>query len=143
MADAQIVTRRLLALNEALTDLERPAARDPHVLTTDRVLRSAVERWLQVAIEACIDLAYHVISERGWPPPESARAAFAMMAQHAVIPPDLAERMARAAGLRNVLVHDYVSVDLRILAQVVSDDLGDLRAFGAAVGALLPAQSPG
>jgi uncharacterized protein YutE (UPF0331/DUF86 family) len=142
MVDPDIVTRRLLALNEALADLERPAARDVNALTTDRVLRSAVERWLQVAVESCIDLAYHVISQRGWAPPESARAAFVILARHSVIEPELAERLGQATGLRNVLVHDYVSVDLRILAKVVCDDLGDLRAFGAAVGALLPTETP-
>jgi uncharacterized protein YutE (UPF0331/DUF86 family) len=138
VVDPDIVTRRLLALNEALTDLARPAARDVHVLTADRVLRSAVERWLQVAVEACIDLAYHVVAQRGWTPPESARAAFLMLAGHGIIAPELAERLGHAAGLRNVLVHDYVSVDLRVLAKVVEVVAYDLRAFGAAVGALLP-----
>jgi uncharacterized protein YutE (UPF0331/DUF86 family) len=37
------------------------------------------------------------------------------------------------AGLRNVLVNDYVSVDLRTLAKVVREDLGDLRAFGSVI----------
>jgi uncharacterized protein YutE (UPF0331/DUF86 family) len=42
---------------------------------------------------------------------------------------DLAARLGSAAALRNVLVHDYVSVDLERLARVVRDDLGDLRTF--------------
>jgi uncharacterized protein YutE (UPF0331/DUF86 family) len=86
--------------------------------------------------EALVDL------QRGRTPPESARAAFVMLARHSVIERELAERLGHASGLRNVLVHDHVSVDLRILAKVVCDDLGDLRAFGAAVGALLPRETP-
>jgi uncharacterized protein YutE (UPF0331/DUF86 family)/predicted nucleotidyltransferase len=138
VVDAQIVVRRLLVLSEALQDLARPEARDGRALAEDRVLRAAVERWLQVAIESCIDLAYHVAADAGWPPSESARSAFLLLTSHGVIAHDLAERLGRAAGLRNLLVHDYVSVDLATLAHVVAHDLGDLRTFAAAIAALLP-----
>jgi uncharacterized protein YutE (UPF0331/DUF86 family) len=47
----------------------------------------------------------------------------------------LAARLANAAALRNVLVHDYVSVDLERLARVVREDLGDLRAFASVAAA--------
>ena len=39
--------------------------------------------------------------------------------------------------MRNVLVHDYVAVDLDQVARVVRDNLGDLRAFGAAMARLI------
>ena len=103
-------------------------------MAADPVLRAAVERWLQVAIEACIDIAYHVIGDRGWTPPDSARDAFRTLASHGLIDAALATRLGRAAGLRNVLVHDYVAVDLDKLAAAIGRDLGDLRAFGAIAG---------
>jgi len=40
-------------------------------------------------------------------------------------------------SMRNVLVHDYVGVDLEMLARAVRDDLPDLEALGAAIGRLL------
>ncbi len=129
--DLDVVARRLLALNDALRELERPLAADERALAADPVLRAAVERWLQIAIEACIDVADHVVAAEGWPPPESARASFAALASHAKLPGELASKLGDAAGLRNILVHDYVSVDLARLARVVRDDLGDLRAFAA------------
>ena len=88
-----------------------------------------LERWLQVAVEACIDLAHHVISAEGWTPPVTARGAFLTLAAHGRIELALAERLGRAAALRNVLVHDYVAVDLAQLAHIVAHDLDDLRAF--------------
>ena len=131
MVDPDIVARRLLALSEALRELDRPAAADARALGSDPVLRAAVERWLQVAVEACIDVAYHLASDEGWPPPESGRAAFTTLAAHGRIDHELAQRLGRAAAMRNVLVHDYVSVDLTRLAAAVRDDLGDLRTFAS------------
>ena len=43
-----------------------------------------------------------------------------------------------AAALRNLLVHDYVSVDLERLARVVREDLEDLREFARIAGGWLP-----
>jgi uncharacterized protein YutE (UPF0331/DUF86 family) len=129
MVEPDVIARRLLSLSEALKELERPAAADARALAGDAVLRAAVERWLQVAVEACMDVAYHVVASEGWTPPESGRAAFASLAAHGKMSLDLAARLGSAAALRNVLVHDYVSVDLERLARVVRDDLGDLRTF--------------
>lgn len=43
------------------------------------------------------------------------------------------------AGFRNVVVHGYETVDLRIVADVVTNRLDDLLAFVAAVRAKLVA----
>jgi uncharacterized protein YutE (UPF0331/DUF86 family) len=129
MVDSDAIARRLLALNECLRELERPGARDAAVLASDTLLRAAVERWLQVAIEACVDIATHTVAAEGWTPPGSAREAFLVLAGHGRIPLDLARRLGSAAGMRNVLVHDYVAVDLARLAHAVRVDLGNLREF--------------
>jgi uncharacterized protein YutE (UPF0331/DUF86 family) len=139
VVDADVVSRRILALNEALEELKRPGAGDARTLLADRLLCAAVERWLQIAINACVDIAHHVVADRGWTPPESARLAFAALVAHGLLVADLGERLGRAAGLRNILVHDYVAVDVEQLAATVRNDLDDLRAFGAKAAEWMPA----
>jgi uncharacterized protein YutE (UPF0331/DUF86 family) len=134
MVDRDVLTRRLLVLAECLRELERPAASDAAKLAADAVLRAAVERWLQVAIEACVDMASHVVADEGWTPPSTGREALLLLASHGRLPLDLAQRLGAAVGLRNILVHDYVTVDLAQLAATVRDDLGDLRTFAGIAG---------
>jgi uncharacterized protein YutE (UPF0331/DUF86 family) len=129
VVDPDVVARRLLALNESLKELERPEAAEAAALAANSMLRAAVERWLQVAIEACIDVASHVIASEGWPPPATGREAFLILAQHARIPGELAQRLGLAVGLRNLLVHDYARTELTVLARTVRDDLRNLRDF--------------
>jgi uncharacterized protein YutE (UPF0331/DUF86 family) len=139
VVDPDVLARRLLALNESLGELARPEAGEAARLAEDRVLRAAVERWLQIAIEACIDVATHVIADEGWTPPATGREAFLVLAAHGRLPLDLAERLGSAVGLRNLLVHEYVAIDLSRLSTVVRDDLDDLRAFArCAAGWLSP-----
>jgi len=139
MVAPDVLARRLLSLNEALSQLEQRAPKlTAEALATDAMLEAAVERWLQVAIEACVDCAFHIVAEHGLPPPETARAAFEELARAGVIDAALAQKLGRAVGMRNVLVHDYTRVDRALLASAVRDDLGDLRAFGAKIAKLLP-----
>jgi uncharacterized protein YutE (UPF0331/DUF86 family) len=143
LVDPDVIAHRLLALNETLERLRTVRdAVDADRLAADAMLQAAVERWLQVAIEACIDLAYHIIADRGWTPPDSARAAFEQLAAQALIPLELAKRLGRAAGMRNILVHDYVRVDREILIHGIDAALTDLPAFGAVVGGLMAADQP-
>jgi uncharacterized protein YutE (UPF0331/DUF86 family) len=138
MVDAEIVARRLLVLNDAIQQLSsRANSIDPQRLQSDPLLRAATERWLQVAIEVCVDLAYHLIADRGWKPADSARSAFGRLSEHGVLPAELARDLALAAGLRNVLVHEYTDLDLAIVSRSVHHGLDELRRFGAIIGGLL------
>ncbi len=129
MVNPEAVTRRLLVLNECLIELARPEAASVERLATDSMLRAAVERWLQTAIESCIDIASHVAASEGWVPASTGREAFLILAQHGLLSLDLAQRLGRAAAMRNVLVHDYVALDLSKLAHTVGHELQDLRTF--------------
>ncbi len=54
------------------------------------------------------------------------------------IPTELAQSLSDMAGFRNVLVHGYAEVDLRIVRDVVDNRLDDLLAFVQAVRERLP-----
>jgi uncharacterized protein YutE (UPF0331/DUF86 family) len=55
-----------------------------------------------------------------------------------VIPADLAGRLARAAGFRNVVAHAYDTLDMTRVYRAAADGPADLRAFLAALGRRLP-----
>ena len=105
----------------------------------DRALDAAARHDAHLdVIAGADDLAYHVASDAGWPSPANGRDAFALLGSHGVIAHALAERLGKAAGLRNLLVHDHVPIKHEMLARMVRSDLGDLRSFGVAIAALLP-----
>jgi uncharacterized protein YutE (UPF0331/DUF86 family) len=136
MIEEAIILRKLAILGDCLTELERVRV-SKDALLSNTMLRAAVERWLQVSIESCLDIAYHIVSDEGFTPVDTGRAAFASLASHGFIDADLAARLGRAAGLRNLLVHDYARIDLDALTEVVRSDLGDLRTFRERIAARL------
>jgi uncharacterized protein YutE (UPF0331/DUF86 family) len=92
---------------------------------------------LQRAIQAAIDLAAHLLSQRQWGLPDSLKAHFTILQRERVIDGDLGARLEAMVGFRNIAVHDYEAIDVRILERIVAERLGDLEAFADAVTPLV------
>lgn len=88
---------------------------------------------LQRATQAAIDLATHVVSTEGYGMPTDLGAGFTLLEQHSVITTDLAARLRRMVGFRNIAVHQYENLDPKIIDAIVTRHLDDLRQLGAAV----------
>lgn len=88
---------------------------------------------LQRAVQAAIDLATHVVSTESYGTPDSTADAFTLLERQGVLDPDLADRLRRMVGFRNIAIHDYQAVDPAIVERIVSQRLGDLRALGARI----------
>jgi uncharacterized protein YutE (UPF0331/DUF86 family) len=88
---------------------------------------------LHLAVENCIDIAAHVISENGWVVPGSASEMFYILEGKGILDPGLTERMIKVVGLRNLIVHEYGNIGFNRLFATVRKDLDDLTAFLSAV----------
>ena len=137
--DVDVVDARLRELSHRL---QRVAAKKPgslKLLATDEDLQDILARNLTLAIQAALDIAYHLCAAHEVLPATSGDA-FAQLATRGLIEHDLADRLVRAVGFRNVLVHEYTEVDWKIVMRVIRTDVRDLSAFGRAVVALLDNQ---
>ncbi len=88
-----------------------------------------VERHLHLVIECAIDVGEMVIAEQGWPRPEQNRDVFRILGERRILPAELASRLARAAGLRNMLVHQYGTLDREKVRSALVDGMADLDDF--------------
>jgi uncharacterized protein YutE (UPF0331/DUF86 family) len=85
------------------------------------------------AAQAAMDLAAHVVSTEGYGLPTSVSEAFTLLAQHGVVPIDLADRLRKMVGFRNIAIHNYQTIDPHIVQSIVQTRLDDLRTFAATV----------
>jgi uncharacterized protein YutE (UPF0331/DUF86 family) len=75
----------------------------------------------------CADLASHIIADSGWATAPSLGPAFASRQQHGVLTSATSAKLARAAGLRNVVAHGYSGVDVAAVHTAATHGLGDLQ----------------
>ena len=95
------------------------------------------EHNIQTAIQCVLDIGNHILADIKAGMPEDHRKIFALLATHKIVSDDLAEKLAQMAGLRNVLFHEYLEVDLRMPYRAMTEDLADFEKFVKAIIKLL------
>ncbi|NOZ07057.1 MAG: DUF86 domain-containing protein [Chloroflexi bacterium] len=98
-------------------------------LVTDLLKQGAARYYFQVAVEACLDVAHHVIARQQWRKPETYADAFAVLAEQGVVDKDFLPTLARMARFRNRLVHLYWEVDPNTIYQILQENLADFDRF--------------
>ncbi len=84
---------------------------------------------LQRAIQAAIDMAVHIVTSEGWGVAKTVNENFTILAKQHVISNELAERLRKMVGFRNIAIHDYSELDIKILKQILKHSLQDLEVF--------------
>ena len=84
---------------------------------------------IQRACEASIDLAMHIVAEQKLGLPQTSRDAFDMLHNALIIDENTAKRLKAMVGFRNIAVHDYQTVNIDILQQIVENHLGDFTDY--------------
>jgi len=106
---------------------EQPA--DEEELVKNYLLKSAIERNLQLAIESALDIGEVIISSLDLEKPEDYRSIIITLGKEGIIPEKFAMRFSEAAKLRNILVHMYTEVDPVQISQILENNLDDFDKY--------------
>jgi uncharacterized protein YutE (UPF0331/DUF86 family) len=131
MTDRELVAKKLGTIVTCVDQL-RALAR-PEQLTSDVREERFVEHTLQIAIQAALDVAAHIVSDERLGEPQTNHELFVLLQQRVPLPDSLLADLRRMVGFRNVLVHGYDAVDLSIVRGILTDKLGDLIEFARLV----------
>ena len=84
---------------------------------------------LQMAIQNCIDIAAHIVSEEGYGVPGSSNEMFYLLEENGLLESALTTKMVKAVGLRNLIVHEYGTIDLDHIYHVSQKNISYLYDF--------------
>jgi len=134
MLRPEFVRRKLQLIADDLARLLRFKDETLASLTADDLKLAAVERLLERIVMRAIDINEHLLGELATG--EEARSTrltyretFLGLAALSVYPTEFAEQIARSAGLRNILVHDYNDADRKIVHQSIGACLQDYTRY--------------
>ena len=136
MTDPELLAKRLAVIETCVREL-RELAR-PEAIATDVREERFVAHTLQTAMQAALDTASHIVSNKRLGEPRTNRELFDRLEHAGWIESALADELRKMAGLRNILVHRYDAVDLAILRDIVENRLDDLLLFSESVRRRLP-----
>ncbi|MBI4577195.1 MAG: DUF86 domain-containing protein [Planctomycetes bacterium] len=139
----EVIGRKLADLDQTLARLRGLRIASAEALARDPILLWAVEHGLQIAIQTCLDAGNRLVAASGGPPAETYADVLASLVRMGAIPEALGRRLEPVPGFRNVLVHEYGSVDPLRVYEVWATRLDDLGEFARAMAAYLAPQSGG
>ncbi|MCX7792125.1 MAG: DUF86 domain-containing protein [Chloroflexaceae bacterium] len=133
--DDAVLTERLRLLAQYLDELRgfRKAARSFQVYVDNVMLRRAVERGLQVAVEICLDIGRRLIALEGFRYAKDNQDVFRVLADEGVVSGDLLETLLEMARFRNLIVHDYAEIDNARVYGILKKHLDDFDAYAQAI----------
>ncbi len=129
VVDSALLAKKIAVIRDAVERIRAVLPETVAEFQADRTAREVVILNLFVALQDCLALATHWIADEGWDVPQSFKEAFDQLAEHGVVPRDLAQRLGAASGLMNLVAHQYGVLDWSRIHAIASSDLGDLQEF--------------
>lgn len=131
--DEERIRQKIAFIREQVNDLQRlVASSDRRLLREPWVLKGA-KYALQTAIEAVIDIAYHLSAKKYGYPPSDARDALRVLETKGVVTGEDLPRFIAMIGFRNRLVHGYLEVSAERLEEIILYRLDDFEQFITAI----------
>lgn len=129
MVDHDLILAKAGLIRRHLRRIKEKGGGDLEAFLSDLDRQEVISFNLHLAIENCTDLAAHIISEEGLGVPGSASEMFYLLEDNGYINSQLTEKMIKAVGLRNLIVHEYDKIDLTRLYDIVLKDTKDVNDF--------------
>ncbi len=135
--NVDLIQSRFADIRQSVERLERMQELSRAAFLADQDTLDVACYRLLVAIEAALQMCFHISAQRLQRVPEAYAECFALLGEAGILSPGLSARLQRMARFRNMLVHVDWDIDYDQVYDVLQCHLDDLTAFVRAVGNLL------
>jgi uncharacterized protein YutE (UPF0331/DUF86 family) len=133
MVDKDLILAKAGSVKRHIDRIKAKSDTDVATFMRDLDRQESIAFNMHLAIQNCMDIAAHIISDEGLGLPGSAGEMFFILQENGFLSADLADRMVKAVGFRNLLVHEYQKIDLQRLHKAAEKNVDDLIEYLSAV----------
>ena len=129
MVDRELIIKKLQELNRYLKELE-----DSKNISFDEFRSSIGKQWMvchgiQLSIQSLIDVGNHILAALGENQIEDYSDIIDKLGERNILPSEFAQSIRGMVGLRNILVHEYARLDIKIIYDILQNQLEDFYKF--------------
>jgi len=129
MVKKDVVIAKIANIKKSLDRLKEKQGVSFNKFSSDRDIQDIVLLNIQNAIQGCIDLASHFVSDNEWGVPGSLGGLFDVLCEKKVISRKTKEIMRSMTGFRNLIVHEYAEIDVNKVYDIYKNRLNDFNIF--------------
>ena len=131
--DKQIVEQKLESLRRCIERIQGKQPLSANDLEIDIDKQDIISLNLSRAVQLTVDIGVHIISGLSSQVPDTMGQTFEVLADKHVIPKELATRLKKSVGFRNIAVHNYDAINWDIVHSIVQLHLRDFSEFAKAI----------
>ncbi|MBW1748272.1 MAG: DUF86 domain-containing protein [Deltaproteobacteria bacterium] len=129
MVDTDLILAKAGSIKKHLNRVFEKRETDLRTFLKDIDRQESILFNIQMAVQNCIDIAAHIISDQGLGVPGSTNEMFYLLEENGYLDNEITEKMVKAVGLRNLIVHEYSKIDLDQIFEVAQKDITDLNEY--------------
>lgn len=126
MVDREIIIAKASSVKRHLERVKKKVNVDLQTFLGDLDCQEIILFNLQMAVQNCIDIAAHIISEEGFGVPGSNNEMFYLLEENQYLSTEITEKMVKAVGFRNLIVHEYTKIEINQVYETARNDIKDI-----------------
>lgn len=133
MLDIATVDKQLTLLRKYKGLLENQKKVTFEEFKSTSEINASIERYLQLAIECCLNIGNHIIASEGLERPEDYAGIPRILEKRGIVQKDFADELVKMVKFRNRLVHLYWETDPREVYEILQTKTGDFQKFAECI----------
>ena len=129
MVNRSLIRKKLSQIEEHIRRIKNLPQLNYEEFIKNTVVQDVFLFNITQAIQKCVDIALHIVSDEGWGIPSTQREAFEILYEKGIIPQEWLEKFTKMIGFRNRIIHEYEELNLEIVYQVYKSGIEDVEKF--------------
>ncbi|MHB1680590.1 MAG: type VII toxin-antitoxin system HepT family RNase toxin [bacterium] len=124
-----LIINKINTINKCIERIRYEYNKSENSIKLDFTKQDSIILNLERASQATIDMASHIVRIKKLGIPQTNRDVFVILENNNLILSKISKRMQAMVGFRNIAVHDYQSLNLDIIIEIVENHLNDFTEF--------------
>ncbi|HEF1900054.1 type VII toxin-antitoxin system HepT family RNase toxin [Bacillus cereus group sp. MYBK108-2] len=124
----EVILNKISTIERCIKRIQDVYGNDPENLE-DYTKQDSIILNIQRACEASIDLAMYIVARKKLGLPQSSREAYDLLVTASLLNKELASKLKAMVGFQNIAIHDYQSINLDFVHQIIEKYLNDFKLF--------------
>ena len=131
--DKKVIGEKLISLNRCLERIKLHTPTSVETLQNDFDAQDIISLNIQRAVQISVDIAAHILAEQLHEQTPTMAETFLALSRHGLLDSQLASRLAKTVGFRNIAVHEYNTLDMNILYSIITKEIDCFYEFSDTV----------
>ncbi len=127
--DKLILEKKIDSILRCIQRIEERTPKKRELFIHDLDAQDVVVLNLTRIIQLCVDIAMHLIAQSNIETPQTMAQSFSRLEQLGIIDKELAEKLKKSVGFRNIAIHNYNELDLQLTFDIANTHINDFKTF--------------